>query len=89
MNAVTKDGHNSHGEVAGRVTAAKVKVVTFRLEDKHIEMLKTIADSYRIPHNVSHAVRLMIEDKFKEVVDKVIPVTKEIGGDGHITTDSR
>jgi len=46
------------------------KVLTVRLEEKHVEALKKIAEAYRIPDNASHAIRLMIEDKEKEINNK-------------------
>lgn len=42
-------------------------LITAKVEPKHKEMLKEIAKFYRVPNSASHAVRLMIEDKFKEI----------------------
>ena len=44
---------------------------------EHLEMMKKIAVHYRVPRNLSHAVRLMIEDKFW-----AIEVEREGGGGG-------
>lgn len=43
------------------------KRIQIMVSDEHLEMLKTIAMFYRIPNNLSHGIRLMIEDKFKEI----------------------
>ena len=46
------------------------KTFGVNLQMKHLEMLKEIARHYRIPNNMSHAVRLMIEDKHEELTGK-------------------
>lgn len=43
------------------------KLFQARFHVKHIEMLKVIAEEYRTMSR-SHALRLMVEDKYKEIM---------------------
>jgi len=42
-------------------------VLQVKIMQSHIDKLKEIAKHYRSSKNVSHAVRLMIEDKYDEI----------------------
>lgn len=60
----------SNGNIKKDVTSSSpkqptVKVVSVGLTDKQRKMLETLAEfKYRIPQNLSHTLRLLIEDAF-------------------------
>lgn len=54
-----------------RMNSKKIKTgknFTIMLESEHLSMLKEIAKSYRIPNNMSHSMRLMIEDTYASIM---------------------
>lgn len=47
------------------------KLITIRLSEQHENMLRKIADKvYRMPNSKTHAIRCMIEDKYKEIANQ-------------------
>ena len=52
-------------QVATTLQVAKSKVVSVGLSTKQREMLEMVAArKYRIPQNLSHTIRLLIEDAY-------------------------
>jgi hypothetical protein len=46
-----------------------IKVVSVGLDRAHRDMLEALAVKYRIPQNLSHTLRLLIEDAYNGITE--------------------